>query len=41
MFRGIQADIEQIRYQVPLPELADELCEVARRLGVPESDILF
>jgi len=41
MFRGIQADIEQIRYQAPLPESADELCEVARRLGVPESDILF
>ena len=25
----------------PLPETADELCEVARRLGVPESEILL
>src|SRR5215813_2081898 len=41
MFRGTQADIEQIRYQAPLPESADELCEVARRLGVPESGILL
>jgi CHAT domain-containing protein len=41
LFRGIQADIEQIRYQAPLPESADELCEVARRLGVPDSDILL
>jgi CHAT domain-containing protein/tetratricopeptide (TPR) repeat protein len=41
MFRGAQADIEQIRYQTPLPESADELCEVARRLDVPESDILL
>jgi CHAT domain-containing protein/tetratricopeptide (TPR) repeat protein len=41
MFRGAHADIEQIRYQAPLPETADELCEVARRLGVPDSDILL
>jgi len=25
----------------PLPETADELCEVGRRLGVPESDVLL
>jgi len=36
-----QADIEQIRYQAPLPETADELCGVARRLGVPDSEILL
>jgi CHAT domain-containing protein/tetratricopeptide (TPR) repeat protein len=41
MFRGTNADIEQIRYQPPLPETADELCEVARRLGVPDSEILL
>jgi CHAT domain-containing protein len=41
MFRGSQVDIEQIRYQEPLPETADELCEVARRLGVANSEILL
>jgi CHAT domain-containing protein len=41
LFRGAQIDIEQIRYQVALPETADELCEVARRLGVPDSEILL
>jgi CHAT domain-containing protein len=41
MFRGIQADIEQIRYQAPLPESADELCEVARQIGVSESEVLL
>jgi CHAT domain-containing protein len=41
LFRGAQADIEDVRSQAPLPETADELCEVARRLGVPESDILL
>jgi len=41
MFRGSQVDIEQIRYQAALPETADELCAVARRLGVPESEILL
>jgi CHAT domain-containing protein/tetratricopeptide (TPR) repeat protein len=39
--RGVQADIEDVRSQDPLPETADELCEIARRLGVPESDILL
>jgi CHAT domain-containing protein/tetratricopeptide (TPR) repeat protein len=41
IFRGAQADIEDVRSQEPLPESADELCEIARRLGVPESDILL
>jgi CHAT domain-containing protein len=41
LFRGAQVDIEQIRYQVPLPETADELCAVARRLDVPDSEILL
>jgi CHAT domain-containing protein/tetratricopeptide (TPR) repeat protein len=41
LFRGTQADIAQIRYQAPLPETADELCEVARRLDVPASEILL
>jgi tetratricopeptide (TPR) repeat protein/CHAT domain-containing protein len=41
LFRGANADIEQVRQWTPLPETADELCEVGRRLGVPESEILL
>jgi CHAT domain-containing protein len=41
LFRGAQADIEEVRLWTPLPETADELCEVGRRLGVPESEILL
>jgi CHAT domain-containing protein/tetratricopeptide (TPR) repeat protein len=41
MFRGNQADIEDVRSWAPLPETADELCEVARRLGVSDSEILL
>ena len=41
LFRGAQADIEEVRRWTPLPETADELCEVGRRLGVPESEILL
>ena len=41
LFRGAQADIEEVRQWSPLPETADELCEVGRRLGVPESEILL
>jgi CHAT domain-containing protein/tetratricopeptide (TPR) repeat protein len=41
MFRGAQADIEQVRMAAPLPETADELCEVGRLLGVAETDILL
>jgi CHAT domain-containing protein len=40
-FRGAHADIEEVRRWEPLPETAKELCEVSRRLGVPESDILL
>jgi CHAT domain-containing protein/Tfp pilus assembly protein PilF len=32
-------DVAVVRAQEPLPETADELCSVARDLGVPESDI--
>ena len=41
LFRGGNADIEAILAWPPLPETADELCEVGRRLGVPESEILL
>ena len=37
--RGGMADVIQIRVQVPLPETADELCAVARDLGVSGNDI--
>jgi CHAT domain-containing protein len=37
--RGGFADVAQIRSQVPLPETADELCAVARDLGVSGDDI--
>ena len=37
--RGGLAQVAEIRVQVPLPETADELCAVARDLGIPESDI--
>jgi CHAT domain-containing protein len=37
--RGGLADGGQIRSQIPLPETADELCAVARDLGVSEQDI--
>lgn len=41
LFRGATADIEEVRQWSPLPETADELCEVGRRLGVQENDILL
>jgi CHAT domain-containing protein/tetratricopeptide (TPR) repeat protein len=41
LFRGSNAEIEDIRQSGPLPETADELCAVARQLGVPESEILL
>ena len=41
LFRGANADIEEVRHWTPLPETADELCEVGRRLGVSESEILL
>jgi CHAT domain-containing protein/tetratricopeptide (TPR) repeat protein len=37
--RGGLADVAEIRTLVPLPETADELCAVARAVGVPESEI--
>ncbi len=39
LFRGQFADVRVLRRQMPLPETTDELCAVARRLGVPASDI--
>jgi CHAT domain-containing protein/Tfp pilus assembly protein PilF len=39
--RGARADIAQVRAWTPLPETADELCEIGHRLGVPESQILL
>jgi hypothetical protein len=41
IFRGNQPDIEDVRSWAPIPETADELCEVARRLGVPDSEVLL
>ena len=41
LFRGTQADIEHVRAEAPLPEIAEELCEIGRRLGVPDSEILL
>lgn len=41
LVRGGNADIEAVRELSPLPETADELCEVGRRLGVAESEILL
>jgi CHAT domain-containing protein/tetratricopeptide (TPR) repeat protein len=38
-FRSGLADGGEIRSQVPLPETADELCSVARDLGVSEKDV--
>ena len=37
--RGGLVDLTDIRAQVPLPETADELCAVARDLGIPDSEI--
>ena len=37
--RGGLADVEQIRFQTPLPETADELCAVARDFGVGDDSI--
>ena len=40
-FAGGQADIDKLREWPPLPETANELCEVARRLGVAGSEVLL
>ena len=37
IFRGGQVNVEDLRHQPPLPETADELCAVAKTLGVPEA----
>jgi tetratricopeptide (TPR) repeat protein/CHAT domain-containing protein len=39
VLRGGLADVEQIRFQAPLPETADELCAVARDLDVGDEDV--
>lgn len=41
LFRGAQADTDAVRSWMPLPETADELCDVARRLGVPADEVLL
>ena len=41
LLRGGRVDIEDIRREEPLPESADELCEIGLRLGAPVSDILL
>jgi tetratricopeptide (TPR) repeat protein/CHAT domain-containing protein len=41
LYRSGQVDIDQIRACAPLPETADEICEIGRRLGASESDILL
>lgn len=40
-FRGSVADRDQLLRLEPLPETADELCEVARSLDAPESDVVL
>ena len=39
IFRAGQADLDGLRHQPPLPETADELCQVAGALGVPEAKL--
>jgi CHAT domain-containing protein len=41
LYRGGSADIDAVRAMEPLPESADELCEIGRQLGVPASDIIL
>ena len=37
IFHGGEVNVDDLRHQPPLPETADELCAVARSLGVPEN----
>lgn len=37
LLRDGQVNVESLRHQPPLPETADELCAVAKALGVPEA----
>jgi CHAT domain-containing protein/tetratricopeptide (TPR) repeat protein len=39
LLQGPLADVAVLRQQVPLPETADELCNVAKRLGVSDADV--
>jgi CHAT domain-containing protein len=39
LFRGNLADVAEVQKLTALPETTDELCTVARRLGVPESEL--
>lgn len=39
LVRGGQVSLESLRRQPPLPETADELCEVAQALGVPPAKL--
>src|SRR5258705_1757763 len=39
--RGGIADVAQLKRATPLPETADELCDVARMRGAAESDVLL
>src|SRR5262249_36581012 len=41
LFQGRKVDTRAIRELTPLPETADELCEIGRRLRVPDSAILL
>ena len=39
--RGGIANVAQLKQAAPLPETADELCDVAHMLGAAESDVLL
>jgi hypothetical protein len=39
LFRGPNAELEEVQELAPLPETADEVYEIGRRLGVSESEI--
>ena len=41
LFRSSKVDVRAIRELTPLPETADELCEIGRRLRVREDEILL
>jgi CHAT domain-containing protein len=39
IYRGRQADVDELREWSPLPETVDEVCEVGRQLGASADDI--
>lgn len=39
VLQGTLADVAVLRRQIPLPETADELCDVAARLGIADADV--